>query len=458
MRPRETRAEAAARSLWEERRREVRLPMLFETVTPGGLKIVIARRGPLPLASIHLVLRAGSSSDPRGKAGLAEFVAELLRRGTRRRSADEINEAVEFYGAALSCGADEDTLSVRVSTPSEHLGTMLRIVSELVREPSFPPKEVAAARERLVAQLANDLDDPALLADRALLRALWGDHPYGHDVAGTARDAASFVRRDAVDFHRARFGPRVGLLIIVGLIEPWQARVWAERAFARWSGGPRSPPEIPTAKIPALPGPLLVDKPEQTQSQVRMGGPGFPKGHPDLFAATVMNTALGGGFTSRLMQEIRVNRGLSYGASSNFERLMAGGAFTVSSFTKTESTRKLIDVAVSVIRKMRREGPTAEEVEAAETYVAGLFPMRFETNEAVAAAIAEIRVYGLGDRWVQRFVPGIKAVTRPMAAAAAKKYLFDRPPTMVVVGNAAAVRKQLGGLGRLRVIQAAELG
>src|SRR5262244_3020106 len=263
MRPRQTRAEAAARSLRQVQRRDVRLPRLFETATPGGLQIVIARRGPLPLATIHLVLRAGSSTDPPGKRGLAEFVAELLRRGTRRRSADEINEAVEFYGAALSCGADEDTLSVRISTPSEHLGTMLQIVSELVREPSFPPKEVAAARERLVAQLANDVDDPALLADRALLRALWGDHPYGHDVVGTPRDAASFVRRDAVDFHRARFGPRVGLLIIVGMIEPRQARVWAERAFARWSGGPKSLPHLPPARVPAIPGTLLVDKPEQ---------------------------------------------------------------------------------------------------------------------------------------------------------------------------------------------------
>jgi zinc protease len=447
-----------SRSPQAERTATVRLPAVHPSVTPGGLKILIAQRGPLPLASIHLVLRAGSSSDPRGKRGLADFVAGLLRRGTRRRSADEINEEIEFYGARLSCGVDEDTLSLRVTTPSEHLGTMLQIVSELVREPSFPTSEVDAARDRLLAQLANDLDDPALLADRALLRALWGDHPYGHDVVGTARDASSFVRRDAVEFHRSRFGPKVALMIIVGWVDPAQARRLAERTFAAWSGGPRDPPQIPAAEAPAVTGLLLVDKPEQTQSQLRMGGKGFPKAHPDLFPATVMNTALGGGFTSRLVQEIRVKRGLSYGVSSGFERLMAGGAFTVSTFTKTESTRQILEVALREVRKMRQYGPTAEEVKAAKTYLGGLYPMRFETNESVAAAIAEIRVYGLGDDWVQRFVPRIAAVTRPMAAQIARKYLFDRIPALVVVGNAAVVRKQLAGLGTPRVLKAAELG
>ncbi len=436
----------------------VRLPKLHQFVTSSGLKVVVAQRGPLPLASLHLVVQAGSANDPKKKQGLADFTTGLLRRGTRRRGANEISEAVEFYGASLSCGAEEDSLSLSVTTPSEHVGIMLQIMSELVREPSFPPREVEAARSRLLAQIANDLDNPALLADRALLRALWGAHPYGHEVVGTARDAAGFVRRDAVAFHRSHFGPRVALLIIAGRVNLAKARSLAEHAFAGWNGGPRVPPVIPRAEDAAMAGQvLLVDKPDQTQSQVRIGTMAFPKGHPDLFAAMVMNTALGGGFTSRLVQEIRVNRGLSYGASSTFDRLMAGGSFTVSTFTKNESTRQILDVALAELAKMREHGPTAEEVKAAKTYLSGLFPMRVETNESVAQAITEMRVYQLGDDWVDRFVPRLTAVTRAMAAQMARKYLLHGPPVTVVVGNAGTAKKQLAGLGTVRVVKAAEL-
>lgn len=436
----------------------VRLPDLDGFETSSGLRVVVAPRGTLPLVSLHLVLRAGSSTDPPRKQGLADFTAGLLRRGTRRRDANEINESVEFHGASLACGAEEDTLSVRITAPSERLGIMLEIMGELVREPSFPAHEVASARNRLLAQIANDRDDPALLAERAMLRVLWGDHPYGHDIVGTARDVATFTRRDAMKFHRSRFGPRISLLVVVGWADPLEVRRCAQRAFARWREGPTEPPAISRPIGIAMSGRVLVvDKPDQTQSQVRMGAMAFPKGDPDFFPATVMNTVLGGGFTSRLVQEIRVNRGLSYGAGSGFDRLMAGGSFILSTFTQNKTTREIIDVALAEVRRMRRTGPSVEEVKAAKKYLAGLFPMRLETNESVASAIAEMRVYDLGDDWVERFVPRVSTVTAPMAAKMARKYLFDRPPAMVIVGKAAAIKKQLAGVGPLKVVQASEI-
>ncbi len=436
----------------------VRLPDLKEFDTSGGLKVMFAERGPLPLITLQLSFPAGSAADPRRKQGLADFTASLLRRGTRKRDADQINEAVEFCGASLSCGADEDFLSARITSPSEHLRPMLELLAELVRWPSFPKKEVDSARRRLLAQLANELDDPGLLADRALLRALWDSHPYGHDVVGTARDVRGFTRGDAVAFHRALLGPKVALLVIVGHGDAPEVRALTERFFGDWSGGPDVGPKIPPTQHPVMTGRvLLVDKPEQTQSQVRIGGPGFPKGSPDVFAASLMNTVLGGSFTSRLMEAIRVNRGLSYGVSSSFDRLMAGGWFTVSTFTKTETTREIIDVALFELQRMRRGGPTASELDAAKMYLGGLFPLRFETNDAVAAAIAEIRLYELGDDWVERYRERLIEVTVEQARQIAKKYLLSEPPALVLVGNAAAVKKQLGGLGPIKVMKAPEL-
>src|SRR5262249_55718396 len=301
-------------------------------------------------------------------------------------------EAVEFCGASLSCGAEEDFLSVRINAPSEHLRPMLEILAEVVRWPSFPQKEVESARTRLLAQLAHDLDDGGVVGERALLRALWDDHPYGHDVVGTAKHVRTFTRRDAIAFHRSMFGPGVGLLVIAGKGEAKQVKAVAERVFGDWQGGAGKAPAGPPRQPPVMSGgTLLVDKPEQTQSQIRIGGRGMQRGSDDVFAASLMNTALGGSFTSRLVEAIRVNRGLSYGVNSGFDRLMTAGSFAVSTFTKTETTRATIDLCLLELEKMRRKGPTAEELDAAKKYLAGLFPLRFETNEAVAAALAEIR-------------------------------------------------------------------
>jgi zinc protease len=436
----------------------VQLPPLEQFTTRGGLKVILARREPIPLVSVRLVLQGGAATDPTGRFGLADFTARLLRRGTRTRTADQINDAVEFVGASLGGGASEDFSAVSLTTPSRHLEPMLEVMTSLVREPSFPEGEVESARRRALAHLANDLDDPGLVADRALTLALWGDHPYGHDAGGSARDVGRFTREDVVAFHRERFGPRVGLLVIVGAVDPGKTRRAVERLWGDWSGGPQAPPSFPSRERPALGGRvLLVDKPDQTQSQIRLGGMAMRRGAPGWIPAMVMNTILGGGFTSRLVKEIRVKRGLSYGAGSGFDGMMAGGTFSVSSFTKTESTSELIAVARDELRKMHARGPTERELETARTYLAGLYPLRLETNESVAAAIAETRLYGLGDDWVQRYRERVRAVTREQAQAVAREVLPVEAPAVVVVGNAARVKKHLKGLGPVEVKPLADL-
>jgi zinc protease len=335
---------------------------------------------------------------------------------------------------------------------------MLEVMGQLVREPSFPEPEVETARRRVLAQLANDLDDPALVADRALARALWGDHPYGHDVSGTSEDVERFTRAEVEWFHHQWYGPRIAMLVVVGAVDPDVALDAAERAFGGWSGGPSGPPSIPSLERAVGTGRvLLVDKPDQTQSQVRIGALAMRRGAPDWIPALVMNTALGGGFTSRLVNEIRVNRGLSYGAGSGFDGMLAGGSFSISTFTKTESTAEIIRVALEQVRKMRAKGPTQRELSTAQTYMAGLYPLRLETNESVAAAIAEVRLYALGDDWVAKYRERVRAVTRAQATAAARTWLPGEDPAIVVVGNQAKATPQLAGFGPIDVRPLAEL-
>lgn len=436
----------------------LKLPPIVESTTSSGLQVLAAERGPLPLVAIRLTLRAGSATDPKDKLGIADFTSRLLRRGTAGMSADDIDEAIEFVGAGFAVGVGEDTMSLHLTTPAEHFPAMLGVLGQLVREPSFPEKEVEMARERLLAQFANDLDDPSVIADRAFTRALWGEHPYGHDVSGSAAHVRTYTREDVVRFHRERIIPRNSMLVVVGAVSPDVVAAEAEKAFAGWENPPDAQPfTAPRQEGLARPGEIIiVDKPEQTQSQVRIGGLGFPMGHPDYFPATAMNIALGGGFTSRLVNEVRVNRGLSYGVSSYFDAMNAGGIFAVNTFTKTASTREIIEVALNEVGKMRDQGIAARELKDAQTYLAGLYPMRTETNESIAAIIADVRLHNLGDDWVEKFRDRLRAVTPKEVAAAAAKYCFPERPTIVVLGNAMQVRPLLQGLGSITVVPASE--
>ncbi|WP_224248240.1 M16 family metallopeptidase [Hyalangium gracile] len=438
--------------------RPLKLPAVTESTTSSGLTVLAAERGPLPLVSARLVLRAGSATDPKDKFGLADFTVRLLRRGTARMSADELDEAIEFVGASVSGGVSEDLMSLYVTTPAEHFPAMLSVLGQLVREPTFPEKEVELARDRALAQFANDLDDPGTVADRAFTRALWGDHPYGHDVGGSAPHVRTFTREDVERFYRQRIGPKGALLVVVGAVKPELVAAEAEKAFAGWT----QPEQLEPEAAPAVEGVaqagkiLIVDKPDQTQSQVRIGGPGYRLGHPDYFPATAMNIALGGGFTSRLVNEIRVERGLSYGVGSYFDAMNAGGAFAITTFTKTASTREIIDVALGEVAKVRKGGITPRELKSAQTYLAGLYPLRTETNDSVASILADIRVHGLGEDWVEKFRDRLRAVTPKQAREAAAKYLFPKPPAIVVLGKASEVRKQLKGLGPISVASVSE--
>lgn len=438
--------------------RPLKLPTATETTTSSGLQVLAAERGPLPLVSMRLVLRAGGVTDPKDKHGLADFTVRLLRRGTAKMNADAIDEAVEFVGASLAAGVSEDLMSLYITTPAEHFPAMLQVLGQLVREPIFPEKEVDLARERALAQFANDLDDPSTIADRAFTQALWGDHPYGHDVGGSASHVRTFTREDVVRFHRERIGPKGALLVVVGAVKPELVAAEAEKAFAGWSMPEQKEPiAVPPMERVAQAGRvLLVDKPDQSQSQVRIGGPGYRIGHPDYFAATAMNIALGGGFTSRLVNAVRVERGLSYSVGSYFDTMSAAGVFAISTFTKTASTREIIDVALEQVARVRDSGITTRELKTAQTYLAGLYPLRTETNESVASIIADIRVHGLGEDWVEQFRDRLRAVTPKQVKAVSARYLFSEPPAIVVLGKASEVKKHLKGLGTISVVPVSE--
>jgi zinc protease len=438
--------------------RPLKLPLHEKRRLGNGLTLHLVPRGPLPLVAVRLVIRGGSVWDPPDRAGVADFASRLLRRGAGGKSADELSEAIDFVGAAMGGYANEENAIISLSSPSRHLEPMLELMGLVLHQPEFPDAEIELARRRTLAQLQNELDDPGALAERAWARAMWGSHPYGHEALGQTRSIQAMQRSDLIEFHRDRLGPQLAHLYVVGDLEVDRLTTVCERIFGPWKGGPQFAPHIPDWSGPEQAGAVvIVNKPEQTQVQMRIGAQGVKRGHPDHFSLTVMNAVLGGGFTSRLITEIRVKRGLSYGAGSSFDMMGAAGTFTVSSFTKTESITTLIDVALGEVAKMRKKGATALEVETMKRYISGLYPARLETNEAVAGAIADVQHYGLPDDWIGAYRDRINAVSVKDVAAVAERHLFGDRRVIVLVGNAERLSPIVQKYGPVTVITPAEL-
>ncbi len=429
----------------------IALPPIRRESLRNGLGVVVGEREGVPLAAVRLVLRGGASRDPAGRSGLAHLAAIAARRGTRRRSGPEIDLAVESLGAEIGAGVDEDASYFGLSAPIEVLPRCVEILAEVATAPTFPASEVNRLRRREIAALAHDLDEPALVADRAMLEAAFGDHPYGHPPEGRVRDLSAARRADVAAFHSRHYRPSASTLVVVGKVDAGEVLELARRRFGGWQAPERaerglSAPERPRACV------VVVDKPDVTQSQVRIASAGFPRKSPDYYPAVVASALLGGGFTSRLMEAIRVNRGLSYGVRSRFATSAAGGLFFVSTFTKVESTAEIVQVSLDETARFCDEGPTQAEVERVQSYLCGLYPLSLETHDQVADKLADLALYDLPDEEVTLFRDRIRAVTPEDCRETARRYFPGADKVVVAVGPAKAIARSLERFGPVRVV------
>lgn len=429
----------------------LQLPPVTEKMLPNGLEVVTVEKRDLPLVSIRLVIPTGSARDPRGKEGLAGFTGSLLRRGTATREADAIDDAIESIGGLMGVDVGVESTAIGVTVPAEHAATALEILADLAMSASFPESEVDLARRREVAQLRQDLDEPSVIADRAIARFFYGDaHPYAHPIEGSASTVKTFTRDDVVRFRDATFTPRGAVVFLGGDVTPKAAEAMAERFLGSWSGPSPEPLQV------TQPGPsegveiLLVDKPDATQAQIRVAVPGLARPDPRYYAATVANTVVGGGFTSRLVDEVRVNRGLSYTVSTRVNALRSVGAISYTTFTRNASVREILDVSFGVLDGFIAEGPTADELDKSKRYVIGLYPGRVESLERLVEALASMRLVGLPFSTVGEFRDRIAAATHEEVAAVARMFPSSKGARVVVVGKADEIRPQLEGLGTIR--------
>jgi len=434
----------------------ISLPPIRRERLEGGLSVIVAERAGVPLASARLVLPGGASLDPSRRSGLAHLAANAARRGTRRRTGAAIDLLIESLGAELGAGVDEDASFFGLSAPAEALARCMDVLAEVVTAPTFPAREVDRLRRREVAALAHDLDEPAVVADRAVLAAAYGEHPYARSPEGLVADLTAARRGDVAAFHARHYRPQDAFLVVVGAVQAEEVLALARRRLRAWRGaeGPQAPLPAPPPPRPAV---LVVDKPDVTQAQIRIASAGFPRRSPDYFPGIVASAVLGGGFTSRLMEAIRVNRGLSYGVRSRFATSGAGGIFLVSTFTKVETAAEIVQVALDETARFCEEGPGAEELERTRSYLCGLYPLSLETHDQVCEKLADLELYGLDADEVSGFTERIRAVTPEVCREVARRYFPLERRVVVAVGPARAIAKPLARFGPVRVIPARKM-
>ena len=409
-------------------------PLGPRTVLDNGATLHVAERPGLPMAIMTMILKTGAAVDPQGKQGVANLTADLLTRGTKNYSAQELAEELDFLGTSLSVGAGHDTTTINLTTLTKNIDKSFALLAEVLLTPIFPQDEFERIRKEIEGGIQSREEDPGWVANKAFKENLYPQHPYGRLVSGQAETLARISSNDVKQFHTTYYRPNNAIIAVAGEITQQQVETLLASHFAQWKA----------ADLPAFPWPdartvqaeqLQLNK-EVTQANILIGQPGIARSHPDYYAVLVMNYILGGGgFGSRLMDRIREEKGYVYSISSRFSARKHPGPFTVSLQTKNESALQAIDETLAVIRQFIEEGATEEELKAAQAYFINSFPLRLVSNRDVAGMLPVLEFYELGLDYPDRYAGIIGAITLEQVKAAAKNHLKPDQFLQVVVAD-----------------------
>lgn len=415
-----------------------------ERFLPNGLRVVVVERPGLPLVSAELVVRSGSEGDPPALAGLMSFTAGLLTQGTSTRTATELARQIEALGASLSADSGWDATSVELTTLSAQAGPAFELLADVVRRPIFDPAEIDRLRRQDLDDLRLALEEPAEVAGAVARRLALGDSPYAHPAEGTLASLPRMTRADIVALHARTFVPSNALLIIAGNLTAGESWALAEKSFGDWTGAAAAAPVPPAGPVrPAPPRAVLIDLPDAGQAAVHLARAGLPRAHPEFTVGEVANAILGGGYSSRLNQEIRVRRGLSYGARSTLTGARGLGLFAAACQTKNESAAEVVGVIRDELERLAAAAAPAEYFASRQAGLRGDFARELETNAGQVAAVAECAGFGLPLSALANRVAAIEAVTAEQARSFAATHLAADSLSVVVVGRARDVEKPL---------------
>jgi zinc protease len=438
----------------------LKLPPIQKRTLANGLPVWIVEMHEVPVADITVIVKAGAGADPTGKFGLANFTAAMLDEGAGSRDALSIADAVDLLGASLTTGSSFDVSTVRLHTLAGKMDDALQILADVVLRPTFPAAELDRVRKERLTRLLQTRDQPSALASAAFSRLVFGPrHRYGTAGLGNEASNSEMTEADLKGFYSTYYQPQNAHVLVVGDVTADSILPKLERALGEW----KNTGTVPKVAVPAATQHparqiYLVDKPGAAQSEIRIGGVGVARNTPDYFILDVLNTILGGSFTSRLNQNLREQHGYAYGAGSAFDMRTSNGPFVASAAVQTDKTVESLREMFKELDAIHKPVPPDELAKARNLEALG-FPAGFETTSGMAGNLAELVIYALPESLFTEYVPKIQAVTPTDVERAARQYLLTDKFAVVVVGDLATIEKPIrdANFGPVKVVKVDEV-
>ncbi|MGQ9693871.1 MAG: M16 family metallopeptidase [Thermodesulfobacteriota bacterium] len=428
-------------------------PPIFISQLANGLRVCLVNRPHLPLLSMHLVLPYGAEVDSPGKAGLADLTAEMLTLGTKKRSALQLAADLDSLGALLSTHVGWHYTSLHILGLKEDWETLLAILLEIYTEPAFAMEEFVQLKKRRLAALEQQKDESSIMADEHFQAAVFQGTPYDHPIYGSLSSLPQILKEDIKEFYAQNFLPQGSFLVFAGSLEEEKLLRWVESNLPAVKDKRRTCLEEGKYSYLSAPRIVLIDRPDLTQSQIRLGHLALPHNHPDYLPLAVMNYILGGGgFSSRLMQRIRVELGYTYGIRSGLEPRKKKGPFLISTFTPTETTYACVQEILQVEKRFLHEGATEEERTEAINFFIGSYPMKFETLGQIAQKVVQMEVHDLGEDYLINYPKKIANISLAEINRVAQEYLHPEEMVLVIVGQAKKFRQEFEQWGEIQII------
>jgi len=420
-------------------------PKPVEQTLPNGLRVIVIERHESPLVSAQVVIKNGGEVDPPELAGLADITASLLTKGTQTRDATQIAEQIESLGGALESGARWDSSFATVGVMSDKIAPAMEILADVVRRPTFKTEEVERLRQQYVDNLTLALGEPGSIARFVAARVVFGDSPYGHPISGTTESLTRISPADIAKLHSRFYRPDNAILVIGGDIAAKDAFALGTKYFGDWQKPLTALPQLSAAMKEAGPTPgriVVIDKPDAGQAAVYLARAGITRRDPDYFRGIVTNSVLSG-YSGRLNQEIRIKRGLSYGAGSTLDTRRDVGPFVASAQTKNESGAQVADLLLGEINRLSSSPPAEAELTPRKAVLIGNFSRNLETANGLVGQVASLALYGLSLDEINHYIGNVETINTQDVQKFAGTRLDAKTSNIIIVGNAKAFLPEL---------------
>jgi zinc protease len=430
---------------------ELELPAFHTAQLDNGLGLWLAERRTVPEVSLRLVVEAGAVVDPHDQAGAAELTARLLTEGSGDRDAVAVARWLDHLGASFRVSVQYDVAIISMHFLSDVTEGALDFLASVVREPRFEPSEVERIRAERLDEIARERDEPAIVADHALIASIYGEERYGIPAAGTADSVSGLTSADVESLHRRRYGSRDALLIACGDLVPREFGDAVKGRLDDWAAASGRPERHPARDEPVdEPGLLLIDRPDSPQAELRVGTVGAPHGSQDLFPIMVANAILGGLFNSRINMNLREDKGWTYGARTAFRLRRGNGPFVTRTAVETPVTAAAFEEILGEIDGLSEAPPTEDEMRLAQHALTLSLPLQFETSGQVCQRVGRRLIYSLPEDYWETYRSRVASVSPEQVSEVCRRYLSRDRLLMVTVTDAESSRADLERLGPLR--------